>query len=181
MDAPRALRVILIAGAALFVVLAVPRGAAAAPQTDSCTACHGNLPDRLGRPVAGMRDDAHAKRGLSCAACHGGNARRFGMDAHDRAAGFLGAPSPRQVPEFCARCHSRPDVMRRFNPKLPTDQLARFRTSIHGQKLAAGDTNVATCISCHGVHPVRAVARTRLSGPARPPACGRSCRRGGGG
>jgi predicted CXXCH cytochrome family protein len=105
-----------------------------------------------------MRDDVHAKRGLSCASCHGGDPKQAGMDAHDRRAGFVGAPPPTRVPEFCASCHSRPDVMRRFNPKLPTDQFARYLTSVHGQKLRAGDTQVATCVSCHGVHPVRGPA-----------------------
>jgi predicted CXXCH cytochrome family protein len=158
MDGRRALRWALATAAAGFLFLALPRGAAAAPQADSCTSCHQNLDARLSKPVAGMRDDAHAKRGLSCAACHGGDPARTGMDAHDRQAGFTGAPSLQQVPQFCARCHSRPDVVRRFNPKLPTDQLARYLTSVHGQKLRAGDTKVATCTSCHGVHPVRTVA-----------------------
>jgi predicted CXXCH cytochrome family protein len=42
--------------------------------------------------------------------------------------------------------------MRRYNPRLPTDQLAEFRTSVHGRRLAAGDDRVANCVSCHGVH-----------------------------
>ena len=158
MDCRCTLRWILATMAGGLLFLTLPRGAAAAPQADSCTSCHQNLGGRLSAPVAGMRDDAHAKRGLSCASCHGGDPRRTGMDAHDRGAGFVGAPSRQQVPQFCARCHSRPYVMRRYNPKLPTDQLARYLTSVHGQKLRAGDTKVATCTSCHGVHPVRAVA-----------------------
>jgi predicted CXXCH cytochrome family protein len=148
----------MLAGLTVLAVLVFARPAAAAAPADSCLTCHANLPDRLGAPVAGMKVDAHARRGLSCASCHGGNPAKSGMDAHDRTAGFVGAPSARQIPEFCARCHSRPEVMRRFNPKLPTDQLARYRTSVHGKRLASGDPNVATCISCHGVHPVRAVA-----------------------
>ena len=166
MEMTRALRWVLIAGGVVLLLMVAPRVLGAAPQSDSCTGCHENLGGKLSKPVAGMKEDAHAKRGLTCASCHGGNPARFGMDAHDRAAGFVGAPSPTQVPQFCARCHSRPDVMRRFNPKLPTDQLARFRTSVHGQKLGAGDTNVATCISCHGVHPVRAVGDA--AGPVFP-------------
>ncbi|HLA24742.1 MAG TPA: cytochrome c3 family protein [bacterium] len=158
MDGTRAFSWMLLIAAAVLLLLALPRVAAAAPQQDSCVGCHENLGDRFAKPVAGMKDDAHAKRGLSCASCHGGNPARFGMEAHDRRVGFVGVPSPAQVPQFCARCHSRPEVMRRFNPKLPTDQLARFMTSVHGKRLAAGDPNVATCTSCHGVHPVRAAA-----------------------
>lgn len=143
--------------AAMLLALA-PGAVGAAPGADSCTSCHQNLDERLAGPVAGMADDAHAKRGLSCASCHGGDPAKAGMDAHDRRAGFVGAPAPQQVPEFCARCHARPDVMRRYNPKLPTDQFARFLTSVHGQRLRQGDRAVATCTNCHGVHPVRATA-----------------------
>ena len=157
MDGGRLLRWILAAAAAGLLFLVLPRGAAAAPQPDSCTSCHQNLGGRLSAPVARMRDDIHAQRGLSCASCHGGDPARPGMDAMDRKAGFVGRPTPQQIPQLCARCHSRPEVMRRYNPRLPTDQLARYVTSVHGQKLRAGDTQVATCISCHGVHPVRAV------------------------
>lgn len=149
-------------GILVAVFLAVASNAVnAAPvpyQLDGCTNCHQNLDERLAGPVAGMVDDAHAKRGLRCASCHGGDPAKVGMDAHDRKAGFVGAPTPQRVPEFCARCHSNPEVMRRYNPRLPTDQFARFLTSVHGRRLRQGDGAVATCTSCHGVHPVRAVA-----------------------
>lgn len=151
-------RWLLGAAFAALLLVALSRGAAATPQPDTCTTCHSALEGPLGRPVEGIAADAHVKRGLTCASCHGGNPKTMGMDAHDRRAGFVGAPVAAQVPQFCARCHSAPDVMRQFNPKLPTDQLARFLTSIHGRQLAQGDTKVATCTSCHGVHPVRAVS-----------------------
>lgn len=169
------MRWILLGGLAVLLLLALPRGIAAAPEADSCTTCHGALQGELGKPVLGMADDVHTRRGLSCASCHGGNGREMSMNAHDRGAGFTGAPAPGQVPQFCARCHSRPDVMRRFNPSLATDQFARFQTSVHGQRLAKGDTNVATCTSCHGVHPVRAVADT--ASPVSPANVPQTCAR----
>ncbi|HEY3247915.1 MAG TPA: cytochrome c3 family protein [bacterium] len=140
------------AGSAPSVVLA-----AAVPPTDTCTSCHENLGGALAKPAAGMGSDVHAQQGLRCASCHGGNPARTGMDAHDRAAGFVGAPTAQQTPQFCARCHSNVDFMRRFNPRLPTDQFARYQTSVHGKRLKDGDQAVATCTSCHGVHPVRSV------------------------
>jgi predicted CXXCH cytochrome family protein len=45
--------------------------------------------------------------------------------------------------------------MRRFDPKLPTDQLSQYWTSVHGQRLRKGDQKVATCVSCHGVHGIQ--------------------------
>jgi len=159
----------------ILMFLAIPRVAAAAPEPDSCTTCHSALEGRLSQPTTDAADDAHIRRGLSCASCHGGNPRELSMGAHDRRAGFRGAPTPAQVPQFCARCHSRPDVMRTFNPRLPTDQFSRFLTSAHGQRLAKGDRKVATCTSCHGVHPVRAVSDS--ASPVFPTNVPRTCAR----
>ena len=129
---------------------------AAAPP-DSCTSCHQNLGGALAKPTTGMGSDVHAQQGLRCASCHGGDPARAGTDAHDRTAGFLGAPTAQQTPQFCARCHADAGFMRRYNPRLPTDQFARYQTSVHGERLKQGDPSVATCTSCHGVHPVRRV------------------------
>jgi hypothetical protein len=45
--------------------------------------------------------------------------------------------------------------MRKYNPSLRTDQLAQYRTSTHGKRLAKGDTKVAVCTDCHSVHAIR--------------------------
>jgi len=142
--------------------LAAPASAATpvAPP-DSCTACHQNLTGRLGAPAAGMAGDMHARPELRCAGCHGGDPAKPSMEAHDRSAGFIGVPTRQQIPRTCARCHADPGFMRRFNPSLPSDQLARYLTSEHGERLQQGDRNVATCTGCHGVHPVRAVTDSR--------------------
>jgi len=42
--------------------------------------------------------------------------------------------------------------MKRFKPDARVDQEREYWTSRHGTALQAGDTNVATCIDCHGVH-----------------------------
>jgi predicted CXXCH cytochrome family protein len=47
--------------------------------------------------------------------------------------------------------------MKRFNPSLRVDQEKEYYTSIHGQLLRSGEQKVATCISCHTVHGIRAV------------------------
>lgn len=71
-----------------------------------------------------------------------------------RAAGFRGKPETKAIPEFCARCHSDIAKMRQYN--LRTDQLAEYRTSVHGKLLyRKNDTNVAVCTSCHGKHDIR--------------------------
>ncbi len=107
--------------------------------------------------------------------CHGGDPDLPGMEGMDRKRGFRGKPSHREIPEFCASCHSRVEKMRSYG--LPTDQLAEYRTSVHGKLLyGKDDPNVAVCTSCHGKHDIRrrtdpasAVYRTRV-----PALCG-SC------
>jgi len=70
------------------------------------------------------------------------------------ARGFRGKPPLKAIPEFCARCHSDLAMMRQYN--LRTDQLAEYRTSVHGRRLYRdGDTRVAVCTSCHGAHDIR--------------------------
>jgi predicted CXXCH cytochrome family protein len=46
--------------------------------------------------------------------------------------------------------------MKKFNPSLRVDQVQEYFTSVHGQRLRMGDQKVATCVSCHGVHGIRA-------------------------
>ena len=45
--------------------------------------------------------------------------------------------------------------MKQYNPSLRTDQLDQYHTSMHGKRLAAGDTKVAVCTDCHSVHDLR--------------------------
>ncbi|HET7712890.1 MAG TPA: hypothetical protein VFL80_13240 [Thermoanaerobaculia bacterium] len=145
----------LIAAILLSIGAAV---SAASPQT-SCTQCHDStlFSDQARAKVHSFRVDVHAAAGLSCHDCHGGNpdleADMAGaMDPSFAPNPYHGKPTRTQIPEFCGRCHSSADYMKRFNPAARVDQVAEYRTSVHGQRLAAGDEKVATCIDCHGVH-----------------------------
>ena len=62
---------------------------------------------------------------------------------------------PRRRRSACAAAATRiPTRMRSYN--LPTDQYAKYWTSVHGQRLAAAvDTRVAICIDCHGSHDIK--------------------------
>jgi predicted CXXCH cytochrome family protein len=144
-----------------LVALAFATAVRAAVAADSCVGCHRDLPEPLGTPVEGMKADVHAKAGLSCADCHGGDPADDALTAMDEGKGFVGKPTPDRIPAFCGRCHADEATMRRFNPHLPTDQLANYRTSVHGRRLAEGDTKVATCVSCHGVHGILPAADVR--------------------
>jgi hypothetical protein len=83
------------------------------------------------------------------------------MDAMSKVAGFRGKILRSQIPELCGRCHSDGTFMRKYNPSLRTDQLSQYKTSMHGKLFAKGDTKVAVCIDCHGVHGLRPPSDTR--------------------
>ncbi len=135
----------------------------AAPASNSCVDCHLALDDpRVTPPVKSFADDVHARAGFTCVFCHGGDLRQEDQEgAHDRRKGFLGKPSPRQIPELCGRCHSDPALMKQYDPSQRVDQLAEYKTSEHGKKLAEGDTRVAQCASCHLAHGIQPVKDSR--------------------
>jgi hypothetical protein len=117
----------------------------------ACGACHIELPDeRLAEPARLLQDDVHGVAGIACAGCHGGDA--VSTDARTAHRGMRTRPARDREPEMCARCHSNAEFMKRYNPDLRIDQLDRYLTSVHGRRLAAGDTAVATCVDCHSNH-----------------------------
>jgi len=134
---------------------------ASAQTQNTCLECHGSLDPPLQVTAEQFARDIHAQKGLTCAACHGGDPTQLSMDAMSKSAGFRGKIQRNQIPELCGRCHADSEFMRKYDPSLRTDQLAQYKTSVHGQRLAHGDTRVAVCVDCHGVHDLRAVRDTR--------------------
>jgi len=148
---------------AVLVLLVGARARAAQTPADAanaCATCHVGLQDaRLSAPAAAFAgQDIHRQKAFGCVDCHGGD--RMAADkgrAHDSAHGFKGKPSGQAQIAVCARCHSDAELMRRFAPRQRVDQAAEYLTSVHGKRLASGDTRVATCANCHGAHGIRVV------------------------
>lgn len=144
----------------LLLVLILLTAAASKAQTarDSCVTCHLALDGDLARPAQLFEQDVHRKNGFSCADCHGGDPSSDDVEkSMSRSRGFVGKIDRRSVPARCARCHADANRIHRYKPQQRVDQLAQYRTSVHGQRLAAGDTRVANCTDCHGVHDIREV------------------------
>jgi hypothetical protein len=137
-----------------FIVLAV--SSSLGQTANSCLDCHSALPEPLGVTQEKFSEDIHAQKGLTCVSCHGGDAASDDPDkAMSRKAGWKGKIDRKQIPQLCGSCHSDPVFMRQFNPSLRVDQLAQYHTSVHGKRLAAGDTKVAVCTDCHSVHDLK--------------------------
>jgi predicted CXXCH cytochrome family protein len=128
-------------------------------KTDQCVRCHtgeDNLPADL------SKEDVHLRPGLSCAGCHGGNPEAEDGDASmSPDAGFVGVPSKREIPLFCGKCHSNIEVMRKYLPRVATDQVEQYWTSQHGKLLVKGDAKVADCASCHSAHGILPASDSR--------------------
>jgi hypothetical protein len=147
-------------GLAGYVVFAACLGHA--QTTNSCLDCHSALPDALGVSQEKFSQDIHAQNGLTCTSCHGGDATSDDPDkAMSRKARWKGKIDRNQIPQLCGTCHSDPAYIRQFNPSLRTDQLDQYGTSVHGKRLATGDTKVAVCTDCHSVHDLRAPSDPR--------------------
>jgi Cytochrome c3 len=148
-------------GISITALLLLSSAGAQTPNT--CVDCHSALDAPLKITQEQFAQDIHFQKGLSCASCHGGDPTRSDMDAMSKAAGFRGRPDRKSIPALCGKCHSAVALMRQYNPSLRTDQLSQYQTSVHGKLLAKGDTKVAVCIDCHGVHNLRPASDTRSS------------------
>jgi hypothetical protein len=146
---------------AMIAVVCMAEGGLDALTGDSCVTCHIDaeyLPEGL------VKEEIHFQVGLSCAGCHGGDPTKDDQDeAMSTAAGFVGVPSIKETPAFCGKCHSDIEFMRRYQPRIQTDQVRQYLTSGHGLGLTAGDENVAVCTSCHTAHGVLPASDTRSS------------------
>ena len=166
-------RLVLLSAAGLAAATSAMAAETGSRPATSCVVCHQD-PQQVGeenaRIAASFATDVHAEVGLSCHDCHGGNpdpAHAADMDAamdpHFAVRPYVGAPARGQIPAFCARCHSDPTLMKRFKPDIRVDQEQEYWTSQHGIALKQGNTRVATCIDCHGVHGIMRAGDPRSS------------------
>jgi len=142
----------------------------------TCNDCHstGNTAHRILAP--GDRDSAinHFNIPYTCGKCHKGVENDFWEGIHGKLVargetdapvctnchgehGILSPDDPRspvsasKVAELtCSPCHESTVLNEKYG--LRSGRLATFIDSYHGLKSKAGDTHVANCASCHGVH-----------------------------
>jgi predicted CXXCH cytochrome family protein len=119
---------------------------------DECLNCHKEM-EIL--PVGYQEYDIHLQSGLSCASCHGGDSNSDDEEiAMSKEKGFIGIPTRNEIPDFCGKCHSNGNYMKKYHPGIATDQVSQYYTSVHGKKFKEGDNKVATCVNCHKVHQI---------------------------
>jgi cytochrome b subunit of formate dehydrogenase len=126
-----------------------------APGSPESSINHFNIPKTCGRCHKGVENDywegIHgqlAARGETdapvCTDCHG----EHGILSPDDP---LSPVSGSKVAEMtCSPCHESAVLNEKYG--IRTGRLTTFIDSYHGLKSKAGDTHVANCASCHGVH-----------------------------
>ena len=116
----------------LFVVAAsaAKKPAAPADKSAECLACHSD--PTLAKEENGKTVSLHVDEGKFKASIHG--SMFTCTDCHKDVKGFPHDPAPAQVK--CSTCHA--------------DEATAYKVSVHGKAAAAGNLQVATCVSCHG-------------------------------
>jgi len=146
-------------GLSMMLVLFLPWSAAAGYQEDfareflsktwagerieenACIDCHSS--DQMKPAFREITDEWkqswHAQNNISCHDCHGGDPKDPSVAmTHQR--GFVGAPTARQVPEFCGKCH--------------IGILKNYLESGHGKALRSSGKG-PNCTVCHGSHNIQ--------------------------
>ncbi len=127
------------------------------PAKSSCLECHLTLGGEHVDVAHQWEGSVHATFDVTCADCHGGDPGADDLTAaKSPEAGYIGVPDRSAIPDLCGACHSDGERMAPYG--LPIDQMREYRESVHGQLLAQGDENVATCYDCHGGHDVKDTA-----------------------
>jgi hypothetical protein len=123
-----------------------------------CGSCHSN-PNIMRQYDPSLRTDQlaeyhtsiHGKRLVAgdtkvavCIDCHSVHDIRPPSDPRSTV-------NPVNVATTCSRCHSDANYMKQYG--IPTDQFAKYNTSVHHDALAVrGDLSAPTCTTCHGNH-----------------------------
>jgi predicted CXXCH cytochrome family protein len=101
--------------------------------TEYAISVHGRRLKELGDPKV-----------ATCASCHPAHAIRPPSDPRS-------SVHPLRVADTCGRCHADSKYMEPY--RIPTDQMQRYKTSIHWKTMTEkGDLSAPTCNDCHGNH-----------------------------
>jgi cytochrome b subunit of formate dehydrogenase len=110
----------------------------------TCGKCHGDVQKEYSESIHGVAADHGVAESPTCTNCHSEHDIE-GPENEDSTV------NPAYVAErTCAPCHSSVTLSKRFG--IPTDRIETFKGSFHGLATKYGDTRVANCASCHGVH-----------------------------
>lgn len=111
-----------------------------------CGSCHPSIFEIFAESIHGLELAKDNDQAPSCTDCHGEHmiARITDPDSSVFAS---------NIPTTCSHCHEAEKLSREFG--VPSGKLKTFQDSYHGLALKFGETLVANCASCHGVHDIK--------------------------
>ncbi len=113
----------------------------------ACGECHSDVADDFKASEHGKAFAAGVKGAPNCLTCH-----QNAITLNDTRGDTLEAKTAQE--KLCLSCHlDNPDVRARTSPTAKF--IASYQESVHGRKLAGGNTKVANCIDCHGSHQMK--------------------------
>ena len=115
-----------------------------------CAKCHSTEYKTLSESVHGEESTGRGPIINNCVTCHGIHNIIPVKSPYSKVNGA-------NIVRTCASCHANANYMKQYNPGLQVDQLDKYKTSVHGERIFAGDTKVANCASCHGNHDIMPV------------------------
>lgn len=118
---------------------------------ESCASCHAVFFDKTRHSVHAAASDAGMEQAAVCVDCHGAHDIRRLTDPDTRK---LLEENRTWIAATCSKCHNA--------------IYQKYATSVHGSALFNNNTDVPTCIDCHGVHNIEdpRTAQFRLKSPS---------------
>ncbi|MBL7110064.1 MAG: hypothetical protein ISS11_07485, partial [Candidatus Marinimicrobia bacterium] len=111
---------------------------------NTCGQCHKGIENDFWEGIHGQLVARGETDAPVCTDCHG----EHGIISPDDPKSPVS--SSRVAKETCSPCHDSAVLNEKYG--LPAGKLTSFIDSYHGLKSKAGDSRVANCSSCHGVH-----------------------------
>ena len=133
----------------------------------NCSTCHKQEAEQQKESIHGISLAHGVKEAAACWDCHGSHSIKSISDS----------TSPvyaKNIPNTCEQCHDDPLFQKKF-PSAAFMPAEQYKKSIHGQLLAKGVKNVATCTSCHGTHNIKTIVQpnSNISPLNVPNTCGK--------
>lgn len=120
--------------------------------SSTCGKCHTEIAEHYSQSVHGITLSKGILESPTCTDCHGEHGILATVDPESKV--FV-----TNVSKTCSECHTAEKVVAKFG--LKADRIETFKESFHGAASELGDTRVANCASCHGVHDIFPQSDTR--------------------
>jgi hypothetical protein len=121
---------------------------------DDCGKCHVGITEVYWESVHGKALKDGNPDTPVCTGCHGEHTILKPSNPRSKV-------SATNIPVTCSACHENVKLASAYN--LPRRRLVTYLESFHGVANKFGETTVANCASCHGVHDIRPSADPKSS------------------